>query len=96
MEGAIKKAQKRIEDLRREIEDHNYRYYVLDNPMISDQDFDALMRELQDLEDRHPEFVSPILPPRGWAVKPLSVFPRWYIQCLCSLANAFDEGNSGL
>ncbi|MGI6702941.1 MAG: NAD-dependent DNA ligase LigA [Clostridia bacterium] len=93
MEGAIKKAQKRIEDLRREIEDHNYRYYVLDNPMISDQDFDALMRELQDLEDRHPEFVSPHSPTQRVGGKASERFPKVvHTMPMLSLANAFDEG----
>ena len=47
--------QQRIEQLRRELHDHNYRYYVLNQPSISDYDFDMLMHELQDLEARHPE-----------------------------------------
>jgi DNA ligase (NAD+) len=45
----------RIEQLRKELHEHNYRYYVLNQPVISDQDFDFLMHELQDLEARHPE-----------------------------------------
>ena len=45
----------RIAQLRRELHDHNYRYYVLNQPSISDYDFDLLMHELQDLEARHPE-----------------------------------------
>ena len=47
--------QQRIEQLRRELHEHNHRYYVLNQPTISDQDFDILMHELQDLESRHPE-----------------------------------------
>ena len=47
--------QQRIEQLRRELHDHNHRYYVLNQPSISDQEFDFLMHELQDLEARHPE-----------------------------------------
>ena len=45
----------RIEQLRRELHDHNYRYYVLNQPIIGDQEFDMMMHELQDLEERHPE-----------------------------------------
>lgn len=47
--------KERIMQLRRELHEHNHRYYVLNQPTISDQDFDFLMHELQDLEARHPE-----------------------------------------
>lgn len=47
--------KQRINQLRLELHEHNHRYYVLNQPVISDQDFDGLMHELQDLEDRHPE-----------------------------------------
>ena len=46
---------KRIEQLRQELHEHNYRYYVLNQPVIGDEEFDYLMHELQDLEARHPE-----------------------------------------
>ncbi len=49
------KEEERIIQLREELHSHNYRYYVENSPVISDQEFDALMRELQDLEARHPE-----------------------------------------
>ncbi|SFR43435.1 DNA ligase (NAD+) [Marinobacter daqiaonensis] len=52
----------RIEELRDTIEDHNYRYYVLDEPAIPDAEYDRLMRELQDLEKEHPELVTPDSP----------------------------------
>ena len=52
----------RIEQLRRELHDHNYRYYVLNQPTIGDQDFDFLMKELQELEARHPELYDPNSP----------------------------------
>ena len=52
----------RIEQLRRELHEHNYRYYVLNQPTISDQDFDFLMHELQDLEKCHPELADPNSP----------------------------------
>ena len=47
--------KERIEQLRKELHEHNYRYYVLNQPVIGDQEFDFLMHELQDLEARHPE-----------------------------------------
>ena len=54
--------KERIIQLRRELHEHNYRYYVLNQPTISDQDFDFLMHELQDLEARHPEMADPNSP----------------------------------
>ncbi len=52
----------RILQLRRELHEHNYRYYVENQPIISDQEFDFLMHELQDLEARHPEIADPNSP----------------------------------
>ena len=52
----------RITELRRVLHEHNHRYYVLNQPSISDQEFDMLMRELQDLEARHPEMADPNSP----------------------------------
>ncbi|MDE6779528.1 MAG: NAD-dependent DNA ligase LigA, partial [Alistipes sp.] len=53
---------KRIDELRRELDRHNYKYYVENSPEISDFEFDAMMRELQDLEAAHPEFADPNSP----------------------------------
>lgn len=52
----------RIEELRRQLHEHNHRYYVLNQPTISDQEFDFLMKELQDLEAQHPELYDPNSP----------------------------------
>ncbi len=54
--------RERIEELRRQLEQHNYRYYVENAPVISDFEFDALMRELQELERAHPEWADPNSP----------------------------------
>ena len=54
--------QQRIAQLRKELHEHNYKYYVLNQPTISDQDFDFMMHELQDLEARHPELADPNSP----------------------------------
>lgn len=54
--------KQRIEQLRHELHEHNHRYYVLNQPTISDQDFDFMMHELQDLEARHPELYDPNSP----------------------------------
>ena len=54
--------KQRIEQLRHELHEHNHRYYVLNQPTISDYEFDQLMHELQDLEARHPEMTDPNSP----------------------------------
>ena len=54
--------KQRIVQLRKELHEHNYRYYVLNQPVIGDQDFDFLMHELQELEARHPEMADPNSP----------------------------------
>ncbi|MBC7325084.1 MAG: hypothetical protein H5T99_07205, partial [Moorella sp. (in: Bacteria)] len=55
MEKTLEEARKRAEELRREIEYHNYRYYVLDAPEITDAQYDRLMRELLAIEKQYPE-----------------------------------------
>lgn len=55
-------ALQQIESLRAQLHQHNYNYYVLNQPQISDQEFDALMRQLQDLEAQHPEYADPNSP----------------------------------
>lgn len=52
----------RIQELREQIHYHNYRYYVLDSPVISDEEYDRLMRELEDLEEQFPDLVTPDSP----------------------------------
>ena len=59
-------AKAHIERLRREIEEHNNRYYVLNQPIISDFEFDLLMNELQTLEKKYPEFSSFLANHKGW------------------------------
>ncbi len=56
------KARNRIEQLTRELKDHNHKYYVLSKPAISDYDFDMLLEELISLEKEYPEFVLPDSP----------------------------------
>jgi DNA ligase (NAD+) len=87
--GAIKK---RVEKLREEIEYHNYRYYILDQPEISDAQYDRLMRELEKLEEQYPELRSPNSPTQRVGAPPLEAFEivRHTLPML-SLANAFDE-----
>lgn len=83
--------KKRIEELRKEIEYHNYRYYVLDSPVITDEEYDKLFRELKELEEKFPEFRSPNSPTQRVGVPPLKEFKtvRHEIPML-SLDNAFS------
>ncbi len=78
--------------LRAEIEQHNVRYYVYDDPSISDAEYDRMMRELQDLEAAHPELVTPESPTQRVGAAPVSAFGsvRHAVPML-SLGNAFDK-----
>jgi len=87
--------KKRIERLREEIELHNHRYYVLDQPEISDAEYDRLMRELEKLENQVPELRTPNSPTQRVGAPPLETFEivRHTLPML-SLANAFDESEA--
>ncbi len=87
--------KRRVEELREEIEYHNYRYYVLDQPEISDAQYDRMMRELEELEERYPELRSPNSPTQRVGSPPLESFKmvRHSLPML-SLANAFDENEA--
>ncbi len=67
--------EERARELRRIIEYHNYRYYVLDSPEISDGQYDELMRELLDIEERYPDLVTEDSPTRRVGAGPLKEFP---------------------
>ena len=62
--------------LRRAIEKHNYQYHVLDDPLISDTEYDRLFRRLLELEKKHPELMSPDSPTQKVGAPPLDEFPR--------------------
>ncbi len=83
---------KRIAELRRTVEYHNQRYYQQDAPEISDAEYDRLMRELQDLEERYPEEYSPSSPTQRVGAAPLAKFsPFQHPSPMFSLANAFSN-----
>jgi DNA ligase (NAD+) len=83
-------ARQRAGALRTEIEAHNYRYYVLDAPTVSDAEFDALFRELQELEGRYPELVTADSPTQRVGAAPRSDFaPVIHETPMLSLNNAF-------
>jgi DNA ligase (NAD+) len=82
----------RAEALAREIELHNHRYYVLDAPTVSDADFDALFRELVDLEARYPELARPDSPTQRVGAAPATAFDTVTHRVpMLSLNNAFSD-----
>src|SRR5437899_3508766 len=84
--------EKRVADLRQKIERANYEYHVLDRPTISDEAYDALMRELQSLEEAHPELVTPESPTQRVGAPAAARFaPVQHSAPMLSLSNAFDE-----
>jgi len=86
-------ARERAEMLRRELEMHNYRYYVLDDPVISDAQYDKMMRELEQIEIRFPALVTPYSPTQRVGGKPREGFVTVrHLTPMLSLSNAFDEG----
>ena len=81
-----------IQDLRDQLNDHNYRYYVLDDPLISDSEYDQLFRKLQKLETDNPNLITEDSPTRRVGAEPLSSFGSWtHRMPMLSLANAMNE-----
>ena len=82
----------RILELREQLHQHNYRYYVLNQPTLSDQEFDALLRELSELEARHPEFFDPNSPTQRVGSDLSGEFATVrHIRPMLSLANTYNK-----
>ncbi|MBI5903628.1 MAG: NAD-dependent DNA ligase LigA [Deltaproteobacteria bacterium] len=87
-----KEAQKEILRLRREINYHNYRYYVLDSPVVTDAEYDRMLRRLEGLEARFPGLIAPDSPTRRVGAAPLSAFGTIrHTTPMLSLGNAFTQ-----
>jgi len=87
--------KKRIDALRSEINEHNYRYYILDAPVISDAQYDKLLRELQELEQQHPELITPDSPTQRVGAAPARDFGEVRHKVpMTSMDNAFDESET--
>jgi len=85
------KVEQRIEELRKTINHHNYRYYVLDSPEISDAEHDTFMQELKQLETKHPELIALDSPTQRVGAPPVKAFGVLeHPEPLLSLANAFS------
>src|SRR5437868_7221641 len=84
--------ERRVAELRQKIEKANYEYYILDQPSIADEAYDALLRELTELEAKHPELVTPESPTQRVGAAPSTRFaPVEHAAPMLSLANAFDD-----
>lgn len=91
--SASPKSQARAAALRRELAEHNHRYYVLDDPSIPDAEYDRLFRELQQLESEHPELRAEDSPTQRVGGAPLQEFePVRHAVPMLSLDNCFSEG----
>lgn len=87
----FEQARARVEELRREIRHHDYRYYVLDSPEINDAEYDELMRELRRLEELYPQLVTPDSPTQRVAGVPSEAFGTVvHSSPMLSLDNAFS------
>lgn len=92
MNETIEKIKLRVQALRTEIELHNYRYYVQDNPTIPDAEYDQLLRELQLIEQDYPQLVTADSPTQRVGATPLKAFPQVSHRIpMLSLSNAFDD-----
>ncbi|WP_035063283.1 NAD-dependent DNA ligase LigA [Anoxybacillus ayderensis] len=86
--------EKQIAELREQIEKHNYAYYVLDQPSISDAEYDELMRKLMELEEQYPQYKTPDSPSQRVGGAPLEAFQKVTHRVpMLSLSNAFNEGD---
>ncbi len=92
MSGEIEVAEQRIAELRQQIERGNYEYYILDNPTMSDAEWDAALRELRALEEAHPELVTPDSPTQRVGATPVGAFEQVpHPRPMLSLGNVFSE-----
>ena len=90
--SAPRSVRERAQQLRAEIDHHNYRYYVLDDPEVPDIEYDRLLRELQQLEAGHPDLITPDSPTQRVGAVPLDAFQevRHRVPML-SLDNSMNE-----
>ena len=88
----MSKLKKRYVSIQERIRSHDYEYYILDDPLISDHEYDELFKELKEIESEHPEWITPESPSQRVGIKPESDFATFkHFQQMLSLANAFNE-----
>lgn len=92
MNESIENIKQRVRDLRAQIELHNYRYYVLDAPIIPDAEYDRLFRELQQIEHDYPQLIDAASPTQRVGASPLKAFAQVAHRVpMLSLGNAFED-----
>lgn len=92
MDAEYGKIRSRVAELRREIEEHDYRYYVFDDPVISDEEYDSLIRELERYEKQYPDLITPFSPTQRVGGQPGQGFAAVaHMAPMLSLANAFSN-----
>ncbi len=90
-EESLEKIKERIEKLREEIRFHEYKYYVENKPIISDYEFDLLLKKLEDLESKYPQFITPDSPTQRVGERPVEGFNSYEHEIpMLSLQNAYD------
>ena len=90
----MSKLKKRYVSIQERIRSHDYEYYILDDPLISDHEYDELFKELKEIESEHPEWITPESPSQRVGIKPESDFSTFkHFQQMLSLANAFNEAD---
>jgi len=90
----MSKLKKRYVYIQERIRSHDYEYYILDDPLISDHEYDELFKELKEIESEHPEWITPESPSQRVGIKPESDFATFkHFQQMLSLANAFNEAD---
>ncbi len=86
--------RQRSEQLRQELRTHNYQYHVLDKPLISDYEYDQLLLELRQIEEQHPEWITPDSPTQRAGAPPADKFEKvQHPAPILSLGNTFDAGD---
>src|SRR5690242_8189968 len=82
----------RADELRAQVNRHNYLYYILDQPEVSDAEYDRLFRELQSLEEQYPDLITPESPTQRVGVEAITTFaPVNHRVAMLSLGNAFGD-----
>ena len=88
----MNKLNKRYLNIQEKIRSYDHEYYILDNPSISDQEYDDLFRELQQIESQNPDWITPESPSQRVGIKPANDFSTFkHFSQMLSLANAFNE-----
>ena len=90
--GCIDMTFERLEEIKKLLNEYNYQYYVLDNPTVSDQEYDRLMQELQSIEMAHPEWITADSPSQRVGGQVLDSFTKvTHQRMMLSLGNIFNE-----